>query len=220
MLALPFPVKSPVPAICQLVGTTPDPGRQSHLRRLGSTTQCRHSCCATECCLRLSGEIASSSDLPARSDDAKVLPDKAARAIGIPKLRVAVGITPQNAFAGPFKTPSPLNSPVPATCQLVGTTPRSCPTKPPEPLAFHNSVSPSALRHKTPASLAPLKSPVPAICQSPPTIPRFWPAKLAEPEFEFQSSTSPFVFRQRMSALSSSLKKFGAVGVISNTSRR
>ena len=37
--------------------------------------------------------------------------------------------------------------------------------KPPEPLGFHNSVSPLALRHRMLSSPLPVKSPVPAICQ-------------------------------------------------------
>ena len=58
------------------------------------------------------------------------------------------------------------------TDQPPPTTPRSSPTKPPEPLGFHNSVSPLVLRHKIPDWPSPLKSPVPTICQLVLTTPR------------------------------------------------
>ena len=45
------------------------------------------------------------------------------------------------------------------------TTPRSSPVKPPAPLGFHNSVSPSRCAIRMPDWPLPLKSPVPAICQ-------------------------------------------------------
>jgi hypothetical protein len=44
------------------------------------------------------------------------------------------------------------------TDQLAGTTPRSSPVNPPEPLAFHKAVSPLALRQRMLSSPVPLKS--------------------------------------------------------------
>ncbi len=84
------------------------------------------------------GEVAGSGDLPARR---RRRPDPRRRS----RPSRWDSTTPCRHWRCATKyclSPVPVKSPVPATCQLVPTTPRSSPVKPPEPLAFHNSVSP------------------------------------------------------------------------------
>src|SRR4029078_1607553 len=64
--------------------------------------------------------------------------------------------------------PSPLKSPVPSTCQLVGSTVQllaSLLTKPPLPWASQVVQAPSLRRQAMSSRPSPLKSPVAATCQ-------------------------------------------------------
>ena len=91
-----------------------------------------------------------------------------------------------------LSSPFPVKSPVPTTCQLVGTLLRFSSVKPPEPFGFHKAVLPlAALRHKIP-SPAPVKSPVPTTCQLVGTLLRFSSVKPPEP-FGFHKAVLPLV---------------------------
>ena len=100
--------------------------------------------------------------------------------------------------ARPF--PSQSQAKILCTDQLVPTTPRSLAANPPEPLGFHNSVSPLVLRHRIPDWPLPLKSPVPAICQLAANDAQILADEAAEP-LGFHNSVSPLVLRHRMLSL-------------------
>ena len=101
--------------------------------------------------------------------------------------------------------PSPLKSPVAATVQLVGITPKSALDAMTPPFMNQMFTSPLELRQRMSVLPSPLKSPVPMMDQLAGIVPRS-AAELIVPLFMNQATTSPLVLRQRMSDLASSLK--------------
>src|SRR6185369_16235954 len=163
---LPSPLKSPVPATCQLVGTT--------FQALAS--------------------LLVKPPLPSRF---------ASHSVKEPlSLRQRIS-----------SLPSPSKSPVPTTCQSVGTLVKALASllaKPPVDWPSHSVNDPSSLRQMTSSLPSPLKSPVPATCQLVASTRQAFASLLVKPPlpspFASQSVIEPSSFCQMMSSLPSPLK--------------
>src|SRR5437762_3514035 len=114
--------------------------------------------------------------------------------------------------------PSPLKSPIPATCQLTPGLPRLVLESSVAPFICHSAVVPSSLRNRMSERPSLLKSPIPATFQLAPGLPRLV-LESSVPPFICYSEIVPSSLRHRMSERPSPLKSRPPMALLASLGR-